>query len=279
MHKRVISLGLGQQSTALYFMSCMEELPKADIAIFADPGAELPDTYMYLEWLMDWQIRNDGIPIVIAKNKHSIYEELINGRNENGKWFSSIPAYIKKDNGEVGTLRRQCTGDYKVKRVNKAIRDYYGLKKYGRTPATEIWLGITLDEISRVRYPDNKWQTLVYPFCNYKTEKSTGKGLNYALHTRSDCVRWLAKMKLPVPPKSSCFFCPYQGNESWLRLKRQFPKVWEQAVELDYRLRDSKNKGVKYPIYLHRQCIPLDQANLSEDQLELFEECEGHCGV
>jgi len=37
---KVISLGLGVQSTALYYMSSMGELPRADYAIFADTGGE-----------------------------------------------------------------------------------------------------------------------------------------------------------------------------------------------------------------------------------------------
>ena len=41
---RIISLGLGVQSTAMYLMSSLGYIDRADYAIFADPGAELPDT-------------------------------------------------------------------------------------------------------------------------------------------------------------------------------------------------------------------------------------------
>ena len=42
---KIISLGLGIQSTAMYIMSSLGKIERADYAVFADPGAELPDTY------------------------------------------------------------------------------------------------------------------------------------------------------------------------------------------------------------------------------------------
>ena len=52
---KIISLGVGTQSTTLYFMSSLGVLPRADYAIFSDPGAESIETYNYLNWLLDWE--------------------------------------------------------------------------------------------------------------------------------------------------------------------------------------------------------------------------------
>ena len=78
---KIISLGMGVQSTALYLMSCNGDLPRADYAIFADPGAEHKDTYKMLEWLLDWAEKNDGIPIVVNKES-SILKDLMNKQGE-----------------------------------------------------------------------------------------------------------------------------------------------------------------------------------------------------
>ena len=51
---KIISLGLGVQSTAMYLMSSLGYIDRADYAIFADPGAELPDTYKLWDYLNDW---------------------------------------------------------------------------------------------------------------------------------------------------------------------------------------------------------------------------------
>ena len=66
---KVISLGMGVQSTALYLMSSMGyKVPRADVAIFADPQAEHYKTYDMLKWLQDWQKKNNGIKIIVNKD-------------------------------------------------------------------------------------------------------------------------------------------------------------------------------------------------------------------
>ena len=51
---KIISLGLGVQSTAMYFMSNLGDIPRADYAIFADPGAEKQETYEMLDYCKVW---------------------------------------------------------------------------------------------------------------------------------------------------------------------------------------------------------------------------------
>ena len=277
---KFISLGLGQQSTALYLMSSRGELPRADYAIFADTGSESKQTYEYLKWLLKWQKQHDGIPIITANRKKSLYNDLIEGTNDSGTRFASIPAFTKNPDGSTGILRRKCTEEYKVKIIHKAIRKVYGLKKFQRTPFTETWMGITVDELGRIKYPRYKWQVFVYPFCNYRSIENRLEKLGFSFLSRADCVRWLTKNGYPLPPKSACFFCPYQSNVRWLEMKKNRPQEWDRAVKLDQQIRDSSKKGVKHPIFLHKDCVPLSEVNLNEDQLSLFpEECDGVCDV
>ena len=88
---KVIALGMGMQSTALYLMSSMGQFERADHAIFSDPMAEHPDTYKLVDWLLKWEKENDGIPIHIVKK--NLYKDLMNGVNHRGKKFVSIPVY------------------------------------------------------------------------------------------------------------------------------------------------------------------------------------------
>ena len=161
---KIISLGLGVQSTALYFLSSMEIIEKVDFAIFADPGAESEETYRYLEYLRNWQVANNGIEIVVESGKN-IYNDIIT-KSKSGKRFASIPAYTANEDGTTGILRRQCTREYKIEQVYKAIRRIYGLKPRQRYPETEVWIGITLDEAYRARSSREKWAKNIYPFIN-----------------------------------------------------------------------------------------------------------------
>ena len=48
---KVLALGMGMQSTALYLMSSMGLVDRCDIAVFSDPMSEHYKTYELLEWL------------------------------------------------------------------------------------------------------------------------------------------------------------------------------------------------------------------------------------
>lgn len=47
----ILNLGAGVQSTTLYLMSMHGQLPRFDIAIFADTGEEPQAVYTHLDWL------------------------------------------------------------------------------------------------------------------------------------------------------------------------------------------------------------------------------------
>ena len=257
---KIISLGLGVQSTALYMMSSLGRIDRADHAIFADPGAELPQTYQILEYLTDWAKYNDGIPIHVT-DERNLYKDLLAQQNSQGKRFASIPAFT--ENG--GMIRRQCTGEYKIQPVIKKTRELHGLKPRQRMPMTEMWLGITLDEIQRAKVSQLPRITYHYPLIDQRMD-------------RADCIRFFKEKNFPVPPKSSCVFCPYHSNKNWKELKEKLPEQFEQAVQVDKAIRDSSNRGLKEPIYLHRSCTPLDRVDFG-DQLELFMCEEGFCGL
>lgn len=279
-HYKIISLGLGQQSTALYLMSSLGQLERADFAVFSDTGSESKETYRYLWWLKTWAIRHKGIPI-IHTGKKSLFKDLIAGANSGSKRSSSIPAFTKDEHGKVGILRRQCTEEYKTQEVFKSLRKIYRLRAKQRTPTTEIWLGITMEELERMKYPRTSWMTFVYPFLNYRSKKDGHEKVIYTKQLRrNDCVEWLKSNGFPIPPKSACIFCPFQSDRRWLELKKNNPKEWKKVVRLDERIRNSSQKGIKQPIYLHRSARPLAEANLQENQLELFNaECSGMCGI
>lgn len=277
---KIISLGLGQQSTTLYLMSSIGFIERADYAIFSDTGSESEATYEHLKWLKKWSKQNKGIPI-ICTGKKSLYKDLIFGTSTSGNRFASIPAFTKDETGNVGILKRQCTEEYKTHEIFRAIRKLYNLKSRKRTPATEVWLGITLEEIERMKYPRTNWMTFVYPFLNVKSKKSGHEKVPYtALFRRSDCIEWLQANNYPIPPKSACIFCPFQSDNRWREMKLNKPKEWNKVIKLDAKIRNSTQKGVERPIYLHRTGQPLAEVDLQENQLDLFtSECTGVCGI
>jgi len=274
---KIISLGLGVQSTALYLMSSTGELPRVDQAIFVDPGREKKKTMEYLEYLMGLSL-GITIPLIVVKKKN-LFEDLLHQSNSRGKRFSSIPAFSKNEDGTTGMLRRQCTGEYKIEQVDQAIRKQQGLLPRMRGKPAEVWKGISLDEIERLSIPLEKWKTQVYPFCGYSTTHKGPEKLAWSRNmTRNDIINWYHTNGFRVPPKSSCVFCPYTSEAAWLDMKINEPEDFADAVRVDYAIRDASKKGCKAPLFLHQSCKPLDQVVFETSGNDLWKgECSGEC--
>lgn len=279
---KVISLGLGVQSTWLYIASSIGILPKVDAAIFADTGREKTKTLEYLNWLIGWADKNSSIPLIVIQKKN-LYADLLNTENITGDRFSSIPAYTKNVDGSVGMLRRQCTNEYKIEQVDKAIRELLGLKPKMRIKGVvEIWKGISIDEIQRMTIPHEKWKTFVYPFCGYHVSNKAGaiKSLSEYRMTRSSIINEYIKYNMPVPPKSSCVFCPYQSDRAWFDMKNNNPEDFTAAVKVDEAIRNSAKKGILSPAFLHDSCRPLKDIDFSGNDNDLWKgECSGTCHI
>lgn len=279
MTTNVISLGLGVQSTALYYMSSMGELPRADFAVFADPGKEKKSTIAYLKYLKNWSRENNGIPIIINRKKN-LYRDLLKSENSTGQRFSSIPSFTLNKDGSTGMLRRQCTGEYKIEAVNTAIRERLKTKSL-KGYKIIVWKGITTDEIDRMSVPDADWRFHYYPFCGYTVSKQGAtKDENPALRSRVDLMLWYQKNGLPVPSKSSCVFCPYQSDAAWYDLKINNPSDFRAAVKVDRAIRDSSQKGITQKAFLHRSCVPLEEIEFRPGLPDLWAgDCLDNCHI
>jgi hypothetical protein len=257
---KIISLGLGVQSTAMYFLSSVNMIERADYAVFADPGAELPRTYEILEMLQDWAKYNNGIPIHVT-NERNLLQDIMKAQNSRGVRLASIPAFTESG----GMIMRQCTGEYKIQPVIKKVRELHGLKPRQRMPKTEMWLGITLDEIQRMKISQLPRINYIYPLIEQRM-------------SRSDCMKTFKRFNFPIPPKSSCVFCPYHSDKNWKEIKEKLPEEWEKCVEIDNTIRDATKKGLNDKLYLHRSLTPLEKVQFA-DQQELFMCEEGFCGL
>lgn len=259
---RVISLGAGVQSSALLLMADAGEFGEAekpDAAIFADTGWEPRGVYEHLERLEEVI----GIPIyrVSAGN---LREDAL----EPGHAFASMPLYIKDSGGSKHQLRRQCTREYKLAPIHRKLRKLLGAGR-PKPGSVELWLGISLDEATRMKPSRLKYITHRYPLIE-------------CAMTRNACLRYLASQGFEDVPKSACIGCPYMDNARWFDMRENRPEEWADAVDFDKQIRNLRDRHGT--AYLHRQAIPLEEIRSEKDmgQLDfgLFDaECEGLCGV
>ena len=184
--------------------------------------------------------------------------ETVYGRCMANNRSIAIPA--RMSNGAPGN--RQCTVDFKIRVIERWQRQH-GATKNNRAV---IGLGISMDEIQRMRNDSRiPTQTLEYPLIDLRL-------------TRNDCRNIIADAGLPIPPKSACWFCPFQKHSEWQDMRRDKPEMFQRAIELEEHINDKRNALGRDRVYLHPSLVPLDQAVGIQYTLFEDEPCDsGYC--
>ena len=267
MSLTVISYGGGVQSTAMLVLAATGRLGHdVDAVLFANVGddSEHPATLDYVRQVaMPWAAER-GLPI------HELRRVMRDG-SERTLWQDlmrdsrTINIPVRMDNGAPGN--RNCTATYKMGVVGK------WLKANGASPddPATVCIGISTDEIMRV---GNKraqpYERPVYPLIDL--------GLD-----RAACQQVIADAGLPVPGKSSCFFCPFHRPHTWSEMRRDEPDLFFKAADLEATLIQRRQSLGKDPVYLTRFAKPLTEAiGEAQDMLPGFgpdmETCDsGYC--
>lgn len=263
---RVLSLGAGVQSTTLALMAAHGEIEAPDCAIFADTQWEPREVYEHLDRL------EKLLPFPVHRvTNGNIRENIATRRNTTGGRFAAIPFHIVNHDGSLGMGRRQCSSEYKLEPIMRKIRDLLGVGRHSQIPAAsvEVIIGISRDEAHRMREPRQAYMRNVYPLVELGVR-------------RYDCLLWLQRHGYPEPSKSACIGCPFTSNARWRDRRDNQPQEWQDAVLADRQLRLGDARGMRGIEYMHRDCVPLDEVDLSVDdrQGDLFgNECLGLCDV
>jgi hypothetical protein len=252
----VLSLGWGVQSFALAAMSALGELPRVDVAIHADTGWERFETMVFANRWTPW-LEERGVRVVTLCTNGQCIEQWINTLAINIPAFTAYP-----DGRESGQMRRQCTHDWKLAPIKRWLQ----INRH-QAPV-EMWLGITRDEIGRVKPSTVKYIQNVYPFIELFDPPMS----------RNDVIHWLVSRGLEVPVKSGCIICPYHSRSTWRDIQQSGTGDWQRASAVDAAIRD-KRSG--YRCFLSSQRRPLVECDFSapEDhgQMLMWEECSGMC--
>ena len=293
---RVISLGGGVQSSVLALMAARgeicdenDEIAKVDYAIFADTGWEPKGVYEHLNWLekeiaasrFPFEIRKTSVKDIYErrgshKTDWKIQQHLAAGKNSTGQDFVTVPVFVFNQDKKKGLARRQCTREYKLDPIRLCLRQLMGVgwcKPFPKNKWVEQWIGISYDEMIRMKDSRDVWCKNRWPLVDKKMR-------------RTDCKAWFAE-NYPgrVLPRSACIGCPLHTNKEWRDMKENDPQSWKEAVAIDKSLRESsRSEKFGSEMYLHPSRKPLNEVDLGAEQsrqkrLAFLEECEGLCGV
>ena len=279
--KHILNLGAGVQSSTLALMASHGEItPLPTCAIFADTKAESQEVYDWLDWLeTKWafpvyrvskgDLTKDSLTPAKATAKAKNYKE--------GEEYMKriIPLFGLMPNGEVAAaLGRNCTADYKIRPIEKKIKQLAEIKRGEKEVKVIQWIGISYDEIQRMKESQLHWTKLRYPL------------IELEMH-RHHCKEWMAKNGYPEPPRSACYYCPFHSDHEWRKLRDNDPEHFAKAIAFDKEIRElsKKDKVMKMEAYIHRSCKPLDEVDFDSDEdkgqltWDFQADCSGMCGV
>ena len=274
---RVLSWGIGVQSTTLGVMAALGMLERLDAIITADTLWERRATYeardLYAQWFAD-----HDLPVHVV----SAGSVLQQGAREH----VHIPFWTA--NG--GPLGRQCTSNFKIDPIRRKTRELLGFDPseppHPKRGAVESWVGFSMDELQRAKGSDVAYICQRWPLL----ERTM---------SRQDCERYLTGLGLSIPVKSACIGCPYRSALDWIEMYDQAPDEFEQACKFDEENRhnplksDGSTAGALYIFKdAERHPRPLREAfqdgslqrmaerqrQAARDQLALFDLADAMCG-
>jgi hypothetical protein len=241
--KYIVAFGGGVDSTAMV-LGLIENKRPIDLILFADTGAERPETYAHINNFSVWLI-SKGYPAITVVNK------------------------VRRD-GSLETLEQECH------RRNNLPAIAYGFKSCSQkhkiapqdkylnhwVPAKEVWkagqkcvkyIGYDANESHRAdnasKRDDPKY-TFQYPLIEWDW-------------SRDDCLAIIDRYGFKNVGKSACFFCPSSKKTEVIELYDKHPDLFKRAIAIEDQAELTTIKGLgrryswKNLIELHLQNQPL----------------------
>lgn len=261
-HERlhVLSLSFGVQSWTLACLYALydPQTPPFHFAACADTGYEREATYAFMRTAIPF-LEDHGLPVHVVGQRHPVF---------NAKGHTGVPFFIEKD-GRHAQMRRQCTHQWKLRPIYTLLRQKLKEAGYPKKPGSiQMHLGISTDEWTRAKDSRVRWVENQFPLLDRRW-------------SRTDCLTYLKAHHLPIPPKSSCVFCPYAKREHYQNLSDSDLTV-ARHIETQARIAQT------IPLYLHWTLKSVDElahkeippANGQEPREEDAQEegcIEGYC--
>ena len=191
----ILSFGGGVNTFALMLIIQQNSMPLHHV-VFSDTGGETPETYQAIEYAEHFY-NNQGIPF------HRLAQRPKGNNLYDTAWRRLVIPSIKW---------RWCTRDFKVRPIHRFYRSL-------NRPVRQ-YIGIAADEIHRIRHDHHPDIENLYPLVDL--------GIS-----RQGCIDIIQQANLPVPPKSGCYFCPFNSADRWRTLNSEHPELVESAISLE----------------------------------------------
>ena len=218
----IVSYGGGTNSVAV-LIGLRDRGIVPNLIIFADTGGERPNTYEHIKIMQEWCKKNNFPDI------NTVYRTLKSGERET----LEQECLRSKSLPSIAYGYKRCSLKNKVAPQDKFVNNWEPAKKEwaeGRR-ITKV-IGYDLDESHRTeKNYDNEKYKYIHPLVDW------GMG-------REECIEIIEKEGLPLPGKSSCYFCPNSKVSEIKELKEKYPELAMRAIEIEERAELTTIKGL-----------------------------------
>ncbi len=230
-----LSFGAGVNSVAYYFY--MIEKGVDFEAVFADHGADGEETYRYMDYFNNELVKRGLKPVTIIEGK--VQEKSMD------KPLGLLQyCYLKKTMPKM--MFRWCTDKFKIIPVNMYINSKLA---GGENEKCYYHLGIAWDESDRAHAPEAPPAYLRNKIYQYWFVED---GL-----TRQDNIDLIKKHGIEVPPKSGCYFCPFQSDKEFRRIYEESTCTYEKIKLLEHSTNKRRKEAGLKPTYLRGKPIEI----------------------
>jgi len=218
----------------------------SEVKVYLSHGGGVNSWALYL-WLMDQgEVPGEGFEAVFVDHGTDWPETYEYMNMMIGRGYPVT--VIKPDIGGISSLYdyclkytmiprrnlRWCTEKFKVKTISPYIK----------RPCIET-IGFDVDE-------DHRRLRMVG-----KAEVEQDFPLIAAGIDRGGCVDIIKRHGLPVPKKSGCYICPFQGRKQWIELREKHPDLFCKAKHLEELCNERRAVAGKKLLYFRDR--PLDE--------------------
>lgn len=210
---RTLAFGAGRDSSGIlagWYEKGLQETDPIHRIVFADTGGERPHTYTYIHTMNAWLFLH-GFPFIDIVTKGGRVETL----EENCLRMNMLPSLAYGFKG--------CSHKFKVEPQEKFFNNLPEAREvWGAGQLVTKMIGYEAREEkrwSRAKRSDDKYE-YEFPLVEW--------GWN-----REDCEAALLRVGLPIPKKSSCFFCPASTLPEINALRTEYPVLFQRALAME----------------------------------------------
>lgn len=211
----IVGYGGGTNSTAMLVGLYRRGIP-VDLILFSDTGGEQPHTYEFLPIMSKWLLEH-GMPEITKVEYTDKNGDRLTLENECLR-SGTLPA--------IAYGYKKCSLKHKVEPQDKFCNHYQPcLDVWAKGERVTKFIGFDAGEEQR------RDHAIVYDIVDKKYKKEYPL-IDWGWY-REDCIAAIEQEGLPLPGKSSCFFCPSMKRREIRTLYHEHRDLYDRAITIE----------------------------------------------